>query len=429
MYRFKKFIAVALLICMIFTLAAGAVAFAAEDDYDDYEDTDTVDICEAYIDGPNEKGDLVIDISRDTLSDVYGIDENDLISIRVGKRSYVLPVEPKDEELATFWGRARFTNTKYYGRMKIVRQDQDFCQMEGYGKEIAGEIATIRLLEKDGYKMERHIDGNASPEVVANFRCSVAGNMKDGVIYRGHSPIDPKLKKKSCSQADYMSEKVGIKTMINLNQDYDAAVMAVEKKAQDSYYSKVLTDGGVSGGEIDGAKSFDKSFKNGLRDHFRFMLSHEGPYYIHCRMGKDRTGFMCAVLEALAGASYSEIADDYAKSYNNYFDTKKWTWMDVYNRQDGANAFFGMMDPGAGTTKYLDDNGTLAQRAAVKYLRSIGLSTDEINALKAIIIEDNIDNSAANIINNSEALNSIGQESSDNKASQVNLDGVGRFVE
>ena len=32
------------------------------------------------------------------------------------------------------------------------------------------------------------------------------------------------------------------------------------------------------------------------------MASHEGPYLIHCTEGKDRTGFVSALLECLIGA-------------------------------------------------------------------------------------------------------------------------------
>ena len=35
--------------------------------------------------------------------------------------------------------------------------------------------------------------------------------------------------------------------------------------------------------------------------------------------GKDRTGYVCALLEGLCGASYEEIVDDYLITYNNYF--------------------------------------------------------------------------------------------------------------
>jgi protein tyrosine/serine phosphatase len=49
------------------------------------------------------------------------------------------------------------------------------------------------------------------------------------------------------------------------------------------------------------------------------MSAMEGPYLVHCTEGKDRTGFVIMLLEALAGASYQEIADDYMLTYDNYY--------------------------------------------------------------------------------------------------------------
>ncbi|GHT69818.1 hypothetical protein FACS1894110_20050 [Spirochaetia bacterium] len=50
---------------------------------------------------------------------------------------------------------------------------------------------------------------------------------------------------------------------------------------------------------------------------FQFMLTHDGPYLVHCHAGIDRTGFVCAVLGALMGADLSDIVGDYLASYND----------------------------------------------------------------------------------------------------------------
>lgn len=48
-------------------------------------------------------------------------------------------------------------------------------------------------------------------------------------------------------------------------------------------------------------------------------MAHEGPYLIHCTEGKDRAGFVSALLEALVGSSVEEIKDDYMCSFTNYY--------------------------------------------------------------------------------------------------------------
>ena len=47
-----------------------------------------------------------------------------------------------------------------------------------------------------------------------------------------------------------------------------------------------------------------KSNNAPLCDVFRFMASNPGIYCIHCKEGKDRTGFVTAVLELLMGANH-----------------------------------------------------------------------------------------------------------------------------
>ncbi len=49
------------------------------------------------------------------------------------------------------------------------------------------------------------------------------------------------------------------------------------------------------------------------------LPSRPAPYVIHCMEGKDRTGYVCAQLEGLCGATYEEMVADYLITYNNYY--------------------------------------------------------------------------------------------------------------
>lgn len=53
-----------------------------------------------------------------------------------------------------------------------------------------------------------------------------------------------------------------------------------------------------------------------LRKIALFIIEREGPYFIHCRLGSDRTGVTCAILAALCGASWKEITHDYERTAN-----------------------------------------------------------------------------------------------------------------
>ena len=62
-----------------------------------------------------------------------------------------------------------------------------------------------------------------------------------------------------------------------------------------------------------------EEFTSKIAQGFTAMSEFPGPYLVHCTEGKDRTGFVCMLIEALAGASYQEIVDDYMKTYDEYY--------------------------------------------------------------------------------------------------------------
>ncbi|MCR5400682.1 MAG: tyrosine-protein phosphatase [Treponema sp.] len=48
----------------------------------------------------------------------------------------------------------------------------------------------------------------------------------------------------------------------------------------------------------------------------RFILEHPSPYFLHSRLGSDRTGVTCAIFASLCGSSWEEIAEDFEKTSN-----------------------------------------------------------------------------------------------------------------
>ena len=111
----------------------------------------------------------------------------------------------------------------------------------------------------------------------------------------------------------------------------------------------------------------------------------DGPYLVHCVEGKDRTGFVCVVMEALAGATYQEMVADYMVTYDNYYGIN----------QTSEPTKYGIIKE-----KYVDvmlryiagdgdvDITTVDYATAVKaYLLSIGMAEADIDALKARLIE------------------------------------------
>ena len=121
-----------------------------------------------------------------------------------------------------------------------------------------------------------------------------------------------------------------------------------------------------------------EDFARKVAEGFVAISEQEGPYLIHCVEGKDRTGFVCALAEALAGASYEEIVDDYMLSYENYYDITEESDPESYDAIKTLN-IDGMLTYLAGCEAEELPSADLAAGAR-KYLRSAGMSDAQIDA-------------------------------------------------
>ena len=346
-------------------------------DQEDYE-YDDASLCKGIIGGYSADGALITDISPDQLK-VYGIDQNDLVQVRIGKRVYILPVEI-DESLEVIWGRTRLALDPSSNKMMIIRDYQDFSMMEGYTDRNIGDEIGVSLLQSDGYKMEWQ-EPLGLTDTVANFRVVETGDLGKGVLYRGHSPIDPKYSDIRCRCSDDLAWEHMINTMLNLNQTVSEVESDVYRKCPESYYRYLYDQGSVFCVKLDGKASYTQEFREGIAGELRFIINNPAPYMVHCRNGKDRAGFVVALLQALEGTTLKDIGEEYAKSFRNYCGVEKGSWMDQYNQTDGAYTFLEMMQQGD-VGRFTEDDGSQTQIAARSYMEQIGLSDEEIDLLQ-----------------------------------------------
>ena len=167
-----------------------------------------------------------------------------------------------------------------------------------------------------------------SDEKFGNFRVVNVGNLKRDILYRSSSPVDNQH-----SRAAVVDKLINgkVNTIINLSDD--EAELAEHFNAADfnSPYAKSLYDRGSIIALSMNMSFKDNAFKQKLIAGLRFALNNDGPYLIHCVEGKDRTGFVCMIFEALAGATYEEIVNDYMITYDNYYDINKESNLSKYS--------------------------------------------------------------------------------------------------
>lgn len=219
----------------------------------------------------------------------------------------------------------------------------------------------------------------SSDEEFSNFRSLSCGNLKENLVYRGASPVDNSRKRAKIT--DDLLNKNNIKCIIDLADSQDNMESYIKQDDFESTYTKslykqnkivLLSMSSAYGSDV---------YKQKVATGFKFTLNNDGPYYIHCMEGKDRTGFVCTLLEALLGANYDQMCEDYMLTYKNYFKISKESTPEKYNSI--VDLYFNsFMETIYGT----DDVEELKKEdnfisSAKNYLQEGGMTLEEINNL------------------------------------------------
>ena len=230
----------------------------------------------------------------------------------------------------------------------------------------------------------------ASDERFSNFRALTGGDLKDGFLYRGASPVDNSRNRAAIT--DSLLEKAGIVDIIDLADTEANMKKYFAESSFSSNYTRGLYERGADVLLGMSADYDSAAYKEGVAKGMRHLLANGGPAYIHCMEGKDRTGFVCILLEALAGASYDELCADYMITYANYYGITADGTPDRYNAVVSVyfNDFAGYLNGLAGGVADADAAALRAAdyvQPARTYFASCGLSEDEIDQLVRLIAE------------------------------------------
>ncbi|SIO06583.1 tyrosine-protein phosphatase [Fibrobacter sp. UWB11] len=245
-------------------------------------------------------------------------------------------------------------------------------------KDKGGYLFGLDIMRHAQY-MSAYVESypDLSIEEFANFREVRTTGMGTNKLYRSSSPINLSLGR--YLYVDSLAKEAGIATFINLTDTENGAKSY--KGFESTYYS--TQDAVFLSMPV---RFFSTPFKEGLATGFRYMIEHEAPYLVHCTYGMDRTGFTIAVLEALMGATAEEIQADYAKTFTNYFsvfDSKQ-----VALNEDQVNFFKDVVLRNLRAVYHAEgidvpDTGNADWAFATeKYLQRLGMTAEEISALK-----------------------------------------------
>ena len=331
-------------------------------------------------------GNLILEATFDSMKKA-GFAIGDILTATVGEQTYDLPVGANYTDVDNGAMLCRFDsedgevglaiNMGSFAEETGAAEKQETEEDPGYRWEMKVTEVTLTLKEKGGYldqynarNLARTNDRADYAELTdaefANFRAVSVSGLKENTLYRGSSPLDPDLGRNEYVMA--AMENAGIKTVVNLADPEKE--MKEYKAYPGSYYSSldVLTP------EMNydfGSEAFAEAVKQSVS----FLAEHDGPFFIHCKEGKDRTGVLSAVLECFAGASWDEVKDDYMLTYRNFYGvTENDTAYDIVLNDNLVKTLCGLF--GVDSLEGAD-----LKEAANKYLRSVGLSEEQLAAL------------------------------------------------
>ena len=254
------------------------------------------------------------------------------------------------------------------------------------------DTASIKLNKKEKYKdvqvaSDIHYyderEKYTTDEEFANFRSIKVGDIKENTLYRSASPCDNKHKR--ANYVDKLMEEAGVQFILNLADtkekidgyiaadDFNSPYFLSLYQKQQFFLSFPINDKVEPLALNMNYKSAD--FCQKVASGITYMAQSTGPYLVHCLEGKDRTGFICILLEALMNASYQEIVDDYMLTYDNYYDIKIDDPRYEIIKKRNVDAMLDFLSDG-------QDYRTINLRDSAKsYLTRGGMSEDNINTL------------------------------------------------
>lgn len=259
-----------------------------------------------------------------------------------------------------------FTGTEYFWQVDAISGTEETTYRSAvYSFTTEAGPRAIRL---DGVSNTRDAGGMAAGE---GYR------VKQGMIYRGGL-----LENITPESRDYFVNVLGVKTDLDLRAANEsgagtsvasplgAAINYVNVSGR--YYINSLSNG--NGIDVD---------SNGENDYMLqelrvFADPNNYPIYVHCSLGRDRTGTLIMLIQGLLGVSKTDMALDYELSalsdygtldnpYNGFFSTCR-------------NAIFNYI-----SVNY--DGDTLAEQIE-NYMLDIGLTPEEITSIKTIMLEE-----------------------------------------
>ncbi len=334
-------------------------------------------------------GNLVMEAKPKALYDA-GFELGDILNVKVGNQVFEVPFCTSYSDVET--GNLLVRDDKKDNILIVAINMGNFSKTYSVG---VGDELSFSLKQKEGYLAEyllrqlnrtNNRNDYALDSVFANFRNISTSGIKPGVLYRSSSPINNNISR--ATFANDLAEAVGIKTIVNL-ADTNEMIEGYKNDYgfKSDYYMSVYEAGNSIALNM-GIDLKDPGFEEKTVEALKYIAKTEAPYLVHCDEGKDRAGFVSAVLEAVMGASIDEIVEDYMLSFENYYNVERGS--EQYKAIADSNIVNSMTTIVCGLEKGADLSGVDLAAATEKYLLGKGMTNDEIKMLREKLSVDSV---------------------------------------
>lgn len=276
-----------------------------------------------------------------------------------------------------------------YSYMKVTKNLGDNIYVTGELTEDC--TAEVVLHEKGKYRtiqetMNMTYSNNRSDYTsdaeFANFRPLSGGTLPSHQFFRSSSPCNNQNQR--AGSVSRLCEEAGICFVIDLADSPEDLAAYYGEAAPDISFWKQLYENGKILPLAMNANYRDPEFAVKTADAMRAILREDGPFLLHCTEGKDRTGFICLLLEALAGASPEEITADYMMSYQNFYGITEETNPESYHAilNLNLNSMLSYLCETENADSLKPEDVTAG---AANYLLCAGMSEEEVLCLKKVL--------------------------------------------
>ena len=343
---------------------------------DDNGDTNYEPMLKGKISSYNEFGAAMLDFTETDMAKA-GFQLGDVISITIGDKEIIMPYYD-----GFYTRNGEYLCVAYPTYPSICFTANNI----GVPKELTGlegHDVVVRMKEKGGrldvqqalsmkYTNLRD-EYSISDAAFANARAVSAGKIASGILHRSSSPFCNDIERAYYVSEYLQQEKV--RTVLNLADTKEK----MSTYDMPPYSHQLYNEGNVILCPLKADPTAD-DYNNRLIEALKQLPAHPAPYAVHCMEGKDRTGYVCALLEGLCGATYDEIVADYLVTYANYYLITPVENRDLCNTLVSLRLNTCLMYY-AGVDNEAQLPGVDYAKAFSHYLLSHGMSQQQIDAL------------------------------------------------